>query len=247
MLKELSVSVIVMSFIYLISFSAFATEQDMIDKVNFYDIPKMLGEKRSIIIDLQQDRKVYLWKMDKSVDYTDLDITNLKIEEPNLLTYIKPINDYSKSKNLDLVSYVDSFISTTDIPGWEALVLKPKELDDPGYIYYYSNGYLYGIDIFFQGEPEYLKETVIESLLENNYKKILGDTVLTNDIYSKGSSEISYKHNSDSFASPDGVNHYNNYSYIQFRNVELRDKFKNMKPDDKSIHEKTELQKKMGF
>jgi len=251
MLKTLSTSVITMLLVYTVSFAVFASPQDPVStssQLKFYDIPSMLGEKKDLTVDLTQPYDVYVTKLYTSVDNVKLDTLNFQLEHPSSSEYIKPAIYDQKSNEFNITSRMNTFTAITNIPEWNALIMKPKNFTDPGYIYYYVNGYIYGIDIFFNSEPESLKDTVIESLLVNGYFKPLGSYMSFKDSYKKGSSIITYQHNADVSHNLDGTTSNTNYTYIRFRNKDLvanLDKINNS--TDQSVEQRTELQKKLGM
>lgn len=251
MIKSLSTSVITMLVVYAISFSVFASPQDPIitsGKLKFYDIPSMLGVKKEITVDLTSPYDVYVIKLNQSADELDLDSLNFKLEHLDSNEYVQPLKFDQSSSDFNVIERSKTFTAITNISEWNALIMKPKNFSDPGYIYYYVDGCLYGIDIFFNNEPEYLKETVVESLLANGYLKTLSSYIYFKSSYYKDYSLISYQKNVDKYTTIDGGNHLNNYSYIRFRNKNLVDNID--KHDNlfmKSNEQRTEIEKKLGF
>lgn len=251
MFKTLSTSVVTMLLVYAVSFAVFASPQEPVGtsgQLKFYDIPAMLGENKDLTVDLTRPYDVYVTKLYDSVDNVKLDTLNFQLEYPSSSEYVKPAVYDQKSSDFNIISKVNTFTAITRIPEWNALIMKPKNFTDPGYIYYYINGYVYGIDIFFNNEPKYLKDTVIESLLVNGYFKPLGSYMTFKDTYKKGSSIISYQHNADVSHNLDGTTSNTNYTYIRFRNKDLvanLDKINNSM--DQSVEQRTELHKKLGL
>jgi hypothetical protein len=251
MIKSLSTSVITMLVVYSISFAAFASPKDptgAVGHLKFYDIPAMLGEKKDITVDLTSPYDVYVTKLYDSVDDVTLDNLNFKLQYPSTNEYVQPTVFDQKSDDFNVVARTNTFTAITNTPEWNALIMKPKNFSDPGYIYYYVNGHVYGIDIFFNSEPKYLKDTVIESLLVNGYFKPLGSYVMFKDSYKKGSSIISYQHNYDNSNNLDGSITNTNYTYIRFRNKDLVDNLdKISNSTGQSVDHRAEIQKKLGL
>lgn len=251
MIKSLSTSVITMFVVYAISFAVFASPQEpegTSGHLKFYDIPAMLGEKKDITVDLTSPYDVYVTKLYDSVDDVKLDILNFKLQYPSINEYVQPTAFDQKSDDFNVVARIDTFTAITNTPEWNALIMKPKNFSEPGYIYYYINGYVYGIDIFFNNEPKYLRDTVVDSLLGRGYFKPLGSYMLFKDSYTKGSSIISYQHNYDNSNNFDGSITNTNYTYIRFRNKDLVDNLdKISNSTGQSVEYRVELQKKLGL
>lgn len=251
MIKSLSTSVITMFVVYAISFAVFASPQEpegTSGHLKFYDIPAMLGEKKDITVDLTSPYDVYVTKLYDSVDDVKLDILNFKLQYPSTNEYVQPTAFDQKSDDFNVVARIDTFTAITNTPEWNALIMKPKNFSEPGYIYYYINGYVYGIDIFFNNEPKYLRDTVVDSLLGRGYFKPLGSYMLFKDSYTKGSSIISYQHNYDNSNNFDGSITNTNYTYIRFRNKDLVDNLdKISNSTGQSVEYRVELQKKLGL
>lgn len=251
MIKSLSTSVITMFVVYAISFAVFASPQEpegTSGHLKFYDIPAMLGEKKDITVDLTSPYDVYVTKLYDSVDDVKLDILNFKLQYPSTNEYVQPTAFDQKSDDFNVVARTDTFTAITNTPEWNALIMKPKNFSEPGYIYYYINGYVYGIDIFFNNEPKYLRDTVVDSLLGRGYFKPLGSYMLFKDSYTKGSSIISYQHNYDNSNNFDGSITNTNYTYIRFRNKDLVDNIdKISNSTGQSVEYRVELQKKLGL
>lgn len=247
MIKSLSTSVITMFVVYAISFAVFASPQEpegTSGHLKFYDIPAMLGEKKDITVDLTSPYDVYVTKLYDSVDDVKLDILNFKLQYPSINEYVQPTAFDQKSDDFNVVARIDTFTAITNTPEWNALIMKPKNFSEPGYIYYYINGYVYGIDIFFNNEPKYLRDTVVDSLLGRGYFKPLGSYMLFKDSYTKGSSIISYQHNYDNSNNFDGSITNTNYTYIRFRNKDLVDNLdKISNSTGQSVEYRVELQK----
>lgn len=251
MIKSLSTSVITMFVVYAISFAVFASPQEpegTSGHLKFYDIPAMLGEKKDITVDLTSPYDVYVTKLYDSVDDVKLDILNFKLQYPSTNEYVQPTAFDQKSDDFNVVARTDTFTAITNTPEWNALIMKPKNFSEPGYIYYYINGYVYGIDIFFNNEPKYLRDTVVDSLLGRGYFKSLDSYMLFKDSYTKGSSIISYQHNYDNSNNLDGSITNTNYTYIRFRNKDLVDNLdKISNSTGQSVEYRVELQKKLGL
>jgi len=251
MIKSLSTSVITMFVVYAISFAVFASPQEpegTSGHLKFYNIPAMLGEKKDITVDLTSPYDVYVTKLYDSVDDVKLDILNFKLQYPSTNEYVQPTAFDQKSDDFNVVARTDTFTAITNTPEWNALIMKPKNFSEPGYIYYYINGYVYGIDIFFNNEPKYLRDTVVDSLLGRGYFKPLGSYMLFKDSYTKGSSIISYQHNYDNSNNFDGSITNTNYTYIRFRNKDLVDNLdKISNSTGQSVEYRVELQKKLGL
>ena len=251
MIRALSTSVITMLVVYAVSFAVFASPQEPAGTsghLKFYDIPAMLGEKKDITVDLTSPYDVYVTKLYDSVDDVKLDTLNFKLQYPSTTEYVQPAIFDQKSDDFNVMARINTFTAITNTPEWNALIMKPKNFSDPGYIYYYVNGYVYGIDIFFNSEPKYLRDTVVESLLVNGYFKPLGSYMLFKDSYKKGSSIISYQYNADTSNNIDGTSTHTTYTYIRFRNKDLvtnLDKINNS--TGQSVEHRVELQKKLGL
>lgn len=251
MIKSLTTSVITMFLVYAISFAVFASPQEpegTSGHLKFYDIPAMLGEKKDITVDLTSPYDVYVTKLYDSVDNVKLDILNFKLQYPSTNEYVQPTAFDQKSDDFNVVARTDTFTAITNTPEWNALIMKPKNFSEPGYIYYYINGYVYGVDIFFNNEPKYLRDTVVDSLLGRGYFKSLDSYMLFKDSYTKGSSIISYQHNYDNSNNLDGSITNTNYTYIRFRNKDLVDNLdKISNSTGQSVEYRVELQKKLGL
>lgn len=250
MFKTLSTSVVTMLLVYAVSFSVLAIPQEPVGtsgQLKFYDIPAMLGENKELTVDLTRPYDVYVTKLYESADDVNLDAINFTLEHPNLSEYVKPAIYDQKTDDFNIIAKINTFTAITNIPEWNALIMKPKNFSDPGYIYYYVNGYIYGIDIFFNNEPDYLKDTVIESLLVNGYFKPLSSYMSFKHSYNKGSSIISYQHNSDNSNNLDGTTSVTNYTYIRFRNKDLVNNLDKINSTGQSFEQRAEIQKKLGL
>lgn len=254
MLRAFSASILTMSLLYAVSFAVFAspeqpkttnesdfsiyvspvehdknTNNNVIRKVNFYDIPDMLGKRDELSFYFSKDNDVYLWKLPTSLNKLSAETISENLS--NVSNHKKMFSDareiketitYPQSNNPevvadlkrteDLTEYQVSGVSL-DAQEWMAIIVKPKDVKNPGYIYFYSKGYLAEIDIFFEGNPKYLKDTVTSSLYDNGYIKSYEAELDLKDVYLKESSIITFDHNQYS-AQDKNIE----YAYIKFTN-----------------------------
>lgn len=279
MLRAFSASILTMSLLYAVSFAVFASPEqqkttaesdyslyvtpvehdkninnNVIRKVNFYDIPDMLGKRDELSFYFSKDNDVYLWKLPTSLNKLSSETINENLN--NVSNHKKMFSDareiketitYPQNNNPsivadikrteDLTEYQVSCVSL-DSKDWMAIIVKPKDVKNPGYIYFYSKGYLAEIDIFFEGNPKYLKDTVTSSLHDTGYIKSYEAELDLKDVYIKQSSIITFDHNLYSEQDKDVE-----YAYIKFTDKDYMSKISKTNVKNNA----TELKKDLGI